>query len=294
MRNKKLKILSISLAMTLLSGCSVTSQQTDTTIEADTIETVTITEQETSYESMVVESVTADESSTIVKSATTEEDTDVTAYIEIPLQEYELELTLDTIPEKLRIYLLGNEGDDVTKAEYLVENKVRQILVRVTDGANADTVLYERKFSHTHFENGQLLMLRKDGKDYLMECDIYEQQGEAGYQYQVFNYENNTQNIIDSDQIHFATLQEAVERAVERGETANVRKDVVPLFREGIEKWFEDATLLVCCDITNYYYNAREVFISYGELMYQPQAYFDGVWGRVDEELSVRRACKGL
>ncbi|MBE5877803.1 MAG: hypothetical protein E7290_13100 [Lachnospiraceae bacterium] len=281
MGNRTMKILSISLAMCLMSGCSATNLQTDTTIESTVAEAEVITEQSTIQESEAVETTAREESTAI------EDNTDVNAYIEIPLQEHSLELTGDTTPEKLQLCLLGNEGDDIKQTEYLVENKVRQILVRLTDGANADTVLYERKFSHTHFENGQLLMLQKDGKDYLMECDIYEQQGDAGYRYQVFNYENNSQNVIDGMQINFATLQEAVDRATERGETANVRKDVVPAFRESIEKWYEDATLLVCCDVMNYYYGDREVFISYGENTYQPREYFDGVWGRADEELQV-------
>ena len=280
MKYKEFKVICSVLAMSLLTACSDASQQTDTTKTPNMTEVATITEQETAQaETTITEEITV-----------AEENTDVNRYIENSLQDHELELTGDTTPEKLQLYLLGNEGDDIAKAEYLVEDKVRQILVRVTDGANADTVLYERKFSHTHFENGQLLMIQQDGKDYLMECDIYEQQGEAGYQYQVFNYENNSQNVIDSYQINFATLQEAVDRAAERGEIANLRADVVPAFHEKIEKWFADATLLVCCDVTNYYYNDREVFISYGDIVYSPQSYFDGVWGRTDEDLQVPEA----
>jgi len=45
MGNRTMKILSISLAMCLMSGCSATNLQTDTTIESTVAEAEVITEQ---------------------------------------------------------------------------------------------------------------------------------------------------------------------------------------------------------------------------------------------------------
>lgn len=211
------------------------------------------------------------------------EDIDIDSFLEIPLQEYFVDLTGDGYPDRIEIDLLGEKDDDIKQAEELVSRHARRISVRVTDGNDAEKVLYSRIFSGTHMENGQLLLVYENGRSYLMECSILEQMGDAVYEYSVFDFENSIQHFVDSSRVAFSTTQEAVERMKELGEDIVLREDAVPDFRGNIEKWFEGGVLLVGCDVMNYFYSEQEVYISDADTVYKPEDYFDDVWERVDD-----------
>lgn len=208
---------------------------------------------------------------------------DIEAFVELPLQEYSVDLTGDGVPDSIKMDLLGEEKDDVSRAEELVSTQARRISVEITDGSDEENVLYGRIFSADRLGNGQLLLVCRAGAGYLMECSILEQMGEAVYEYTVFSFEGNEQKLADSDKVQFATSREMVERLKELGEDVVLRQDVLPGFRSKIEKWFEEGTLLVGCDVMNGYYSGQEVYISDSDAAYRPEDYFDGVWERADD-----------
>lgn len=88
---------------------------------------------------------------------------DIEAFVELPLQEYSVDLTGDGVPDSIKMDLLGEEKDDVSRAEELVSTQARRISVEITDGSDEENVLYGRIFSADRLGNGQLLLVCRAG-----------------------------------------------------------------------------------------------------------------------------------
>lgn len=271
---RKMAQLTGALLMTaILSGCrgsqEIDDVQETAIAENKTIEVTTVSENEIEFK------------------VDSNEVVDIDSFVEIYLQEYTAELTGDDESEIIQLRVLGEKDDDISDIEELVATHARRISVQVMDGKQKDQILYSKMFSNTHMENGQLSLVQKDGKDYLMESNMSQQMGGGNYSYQVFDFSDGVQQVIAEDRVVFAISQEMVERMVQSGECVYFREDVVPSLREGMEQWIDDAILLVGCDVNDYYYGNRQVYFSYGENRYQLQEYLNGVWTRVDEEMQI-------
>jgi len=268
---KMAQLTGVLLMTVILSGCGGSQ-------EIDDVQETAIAENKT------IEVTTVSENEIVFK-VDSNEVVDIDSFVEIYLQEYTAELTGDDESEIIQLRVLGEKDDDISDIEELVATHARRISVQVMDGKQKDQILYSKMFSNTHMENGQLSLVQKDGKDYLMESNMSQQMEEGNYFFQVFDFKDGEQQVIVEDRVVFAITQDSVERTIQAGEAAYYRDDVVPTFREHMEQWLDEAVLLVGCDIWNaIMYDNRSVFFSYDDIRYRPQDYLNGVWARVDEE----------
>lgn len=216
------------------------------------------------------------------------ETVDTDSFLEIPLQEYEINLTDDGVPDIVQVYLLGDESDDIAQAEDLVNMHARSIVVRIKDGNSGDN-LYEKRFSHDRIGNGQLAIVKRGSLYYIFESDINQQYGEADYSAEVFYWQHGEKVTVDSAEAYFVCEPEGLERALENEYEVAFRDEAVPVFRAMAERWTRGSEMLVSCDLINYFYGEKEVYISMPEQSYSLNDYFDAVWNRADTELTEQK-----
>lgn len=212
------------------------------------------------------------------------ETVDTDSFVEIPLQEYEINLTEDGVPDNIQVYLLGDESDDISRAEELVETYARSVLVRISDGDNGE-ILYEKRFSQDRIGNGQLAIVKRGSLSYIFESNINQQFGEASYSAEAFYWKQGEKVTVDSAEAGFICESEGLARALENGYEVAFRDEAVPAFRAMVERWVNDSVMLVSCDLNNYFYGEKEVYISLPEQSLSLNDYFDAVWSRTDTEL---------
>lgn len=209
---------------------------------------------------------------------------DTDSFVEILLQEYEINLTDDGVPDIVQVFLLGDESDDIAQAEALVNMHVRSVIVRVKDGDSGEN-LYEKRFSRDRIGNGQLAIVKRGSLYYIFESSINQQYGEANYSAEAFYWQRGERVTVDSASAYFICEPEGLERALENEYEVAFRDETVPAFRSMVERWTKDSVMLVSCDINNYFYGENEVYISMPEQSYSLDDYFEAVWNRTDTEL---------
>lgn len=193
---------------------------------------------------------------------------------------YSADLDHDGELEEIDISFNGCDQDTNENIEERIAYGGLTGQVEVLETESLD-VIYKMGFAGARTGNGQLLLVRKDGKSYLLKSDINEQMGDGNYSYEVFYFENGAKKIVDEYSVSFAESEDAMERNKEHGRLYLRREDVVPKFKEHIEKWFDDAFILVCADINNNKY--QEVYISSAKKQYRPDEYYQYVWKRNTE-----------
>lgn len=190
------------------------------------------------------------------------------------------DMDYDGIDDYIVTSITGREDSEQTYKEMLADREM--CYVRVYKGStdvsgqkeNFDdkNILWSIEMNYARPGNGQVLLVRRDGKAYILTGRINEQMGEGNYTYEVLSLENGTETIVDEYSVSFLFEQSK--------EAGPKRKDVVPQFREHIEEWFGDAVLIVSMDINDKEY----IYISAGKNIYNPAVYYDAVWEREDFE----------
>ena len=152
-----------------------------------------------------------------------------------------------------------------------------QVFAGVGEGKYENTPCYTSDFCSTsHNANGTYCLTEKDDKDYLMYSNMYEQQGEAYYEYCVFYFnKDNGNNIVELEQANktFATTPFWPQWLF-----SSRRDNVVPELRyELMESWIHRGTILVALDAY------APVYYSTENKLCLAHEYYDHVWARTDE-----------
>lgn len=126
--------------------------------------------------------------------------------------------------------------------------------------------LWWHEYASARPGHGQVTLVQKDAKNYILVSTLTEMQDRGWYEYGVYDL-SNPDVVVDEYQVEFVAREYVLSTEVSR-------EDVVPEFRQRIESWFSDAILLVAIDYT---YNIT----TDGNIL-TPEVYYDTVWGRKD------------
>lgn len=203
----------------------------------------------------------------------------------ILLSEFTANLTEDNVPERITIYLEGYSSDDISNAEALVAANERNLIVQITDGSS-QSVLYNKTYTNTQLNNGQLALVRDNDKQYILESNCLEQSGTANYSLEIFNWNNSEKSIRDSYETTFVTSLEATKNAIEQDSKFQLREHATEGYKKAIKEWARLSTLLVSCDSMAHTYDEQEVFISTLLHQYSINHYYTSVFKREDTELN--------
>lgn len=133
--------------------------------------------------------------------------------------------------------------------------------------------IWQKEFAAARPGNGQIMLVEKDGKNYILTSSINEQQGFGDYSYQVFSLAQPSE-YLDEYSVSFTFSGSGVSSHMSYKE----RGEVVPEFRKKIENWFDKAVLIVSIDINE----DSQYYISTYEKVLAPKDYYDNVWKRMD------------
>ncbi len=141
----------------------------------------------------------------------------------------------------------------------------------VPDSYEGYDCLYEKMFSYSRTANMQLSLVEDDGRWYLLESFLNEQQGEGEYYYKVFWLNADGEQVIVEDSICFKT-----EGAGEVSWKLPEREQVVPEFMEKMKLWYEGGRLIIAADVSieKYYYSTTAQNVA-------PSEYYDKIWSRM-------------
>ena len=147
--------------------------------------------------------------------------------------------------------------------------------VKVYQGIDGDDFEEEpcyvsQECSDSHAGNGTYCLTEKDGHKYLMFSIMYELQGVATYQYQVYYIGSDDVVIVDEDYVQFRTDDSEIWKS----EFELTREDALPKFKEKMTSWIENGSILVALDIDT------PLFMSTEEKVCPASEYFDLVWDR--------------
>lgn len=156
-------------------------------------------------------------------------------------------------------------------ANIALANKIEQqvmydtVCVKVYEGSNtSDTyseeqLLWSREFSRVHAGNGQLSVVRVDDKDYILTSNLWEGQGFATWEYEVFSLkETGDKEVIDKQTVGF-----------ELQEDTFADEECYAEFNHLLMNYINDGILIVACDI-----DFEQQLIRTQENQYIPRDYY--------------------
>lgn len=162
--------------------------------------------------------------------------------------------------------------------EFDLKNGVDCVYVRVFAGVGGGS--YESKacyisdtYAIPHATNGEMVLVKKAGKDYLMYSNMYEHQGGAYYEYRVFTVGGEYVNIVEEDKISFATTPYMLQWLF-----SSHREEVIPAFKEKMTPWIENGIILFALDVE------EDVYVSTNETECVASKFYDNIWARSDAE----------
>ena len=144
------------------------------------------------------------------------------------------DVTHDGIPDIIQVsYITTDEFDGTfTQATF---NNGGMGFVKVFDSISSSSApIYERDYGMAHAGNRQFFITTIDEQAYLVETSLISGQGEDGYQYSVYSFENRDTQVVEEDSVSFKTGT----------------KHAADEFFEKLYKWInDDSVLLMATDI---------------------------------------------
>ncbi|MBQ8821725.1 MAG: hypothetical protein IJZ82_03715 [Lachnospiraceae bacterium] len=187
--------------------------------------------------------------------------------------------TEDTISFVIQIDAAYEEYQGVTDGYELLRAPFIGI-VQCVDGATGELNFATGNIAHARLANRQISYAEKDGSHYMISTQIHEQMGDGYYVYEVYSL--TEQELVDSYEIYFVTSGDDFHARP----TAKYRQEVVPEFKQRLEKWTDDAVLIVATDVNERAENG--IFVSSTTQSYAACYYYDLVWERMlDEKVRV-------
>ncbi len=153
-------------------------------------------------------------------------------------------------------------------------------IVQCVDGATGELYFESGSISHDRLGSRQISYAEIDGSHYMISTEIHEQMGDGYYVYEVYSL--TEQELVDSYEISFVTSGDDFRARP----TAKYRQEVVPEFQQRLEKWTDNAVLIVATDVNERAENG--IFVSSMTQSYAACYYYDLVWKRMlDEKVRV-------
>ena len=151
------------------------------------------------------------------------------------------DLNHDGIPDRIEVSIAPDE-EGKSAAELVDGLSLGFIKVfpgKPDGGFHESPAFVSRGVNGAHVANGTLMLVRRDGQDYLLYCSFYGIMGEADYAYTVFWLQDGMGVTVEDRR--FASF------ALPGGEPANLpgRDEVLPAYREAMENWTAEAKLLL-------------------------------------------------
>lgn len=136
-----------------------------------------------------------------------------------------------------------------------------------SDTYSEEQLLWSQEYSRVHVGNGQLSIVQKDGKDYLLTSSLWGGQGAAAWDYEVFSLnELGEKEAIGGRSIEFEIGEES---------TASSCTE----FKQSLEEYISDGILIVACDI-----DFEKQLIRMQENPYIPRDYYSYAFSKFDME----------
>ena len=195
-------------------------------------------------------------------------------YTRIRLNLMQADVTHDGIPDHIETLMyLPPEMDMTQDIDTLVEWQISvdNVLIQVYDGgtATADslgTPIFCSGYSTAHVGNGQLSVVHRDGKDYLLESTLWQGQGATDYKFNVLTLDGaGHQYIVDHGEFHWDSRN--TEDTLER------LNQEIAVFREELSPWIEEGRIVVAADLG--LYPGKEYRITTEKVQYEPKEFYD-------------------
>ena len=201
-------------------------------------------------------------------------------YIRKQLNLEKADLTHDGVEDYIVTAMYFTPGTEVT-AENLDAAIQEQIwyvdvFVEVYDGSKitgeekVGEPIWIGGYSATHAGNGQINLVHRDGRDYLLESSLWTGQGMLGYTYEVFSLDGEGNKAVADDyNINFVMESGNPDRVLPEAE----QKEQLTTFKNRITFWFEGGLLLAATDV-----DLKRQLITMGENRYVPEDFYDQKW----------------
>ncbi len=155
-----------------------------------------------------------------------------------------VDLTHDGFADRLEILVFpdeqGRQPEEIMNGTGLAFVKV---FAGKDDGSFAEIPLFiSRGYTGAHAGNGILLLLKKDGKAYLVNCDFYEGMGEGNYGYSVYWLNDGTGiSVVEERKVQFRMKEGAAEGSMQ----LPLRDETLPAFWKQLRSWIGTAEVLI-------------------------------------------------
>ena len=134
-----------------------------------------------------------------------------------------------------------------------------------SDTYSEEELLWSRDYSTVHVGNGQISIIRLDGKDYILTSNLWGGQGVATWDYEVFSLnEAGAREVIDNQSVEFE---------MDKNNSAESYAE----FKAALEGYTTDGILIAACDI-----DLERQFIRTQESQYIPQDYYSNAFIKYD------------
>ena len=247
----------------------------------------------------MLESTISEEETTIRVIDNTNADYEVITY------EKEIDMTADGVADRI-IFVINvtEEYKDLTDT-YEILSMPFVGKVKLYDGVSEELIWESRNISRDRIGNHQISLVTKDGSNYLIAGETQEQMGDGYYYYRVLSFEGwepdanggeegSTQlnsgsensggwlvdelQIVDTYYVSFV-LDYAGYRLFPN---MQLRAEVVPDYKEHIEKWFENSELIVATDVIMD--RPNDILYSTTENKVGAETYYNLVWERLSDQ----------
>ena len=191
-----------------------------------------------------------------------------TERVETVLYEVTADLNHDGIEDLLKLVRGMNEDSAFVFGTHV------QIFLGNADGTYEPEAAYKsRNVEDVHSANGTFVLSERDGKDYLVYSLMYENNGNAMYEYAIMYLNGNELVVAQNDHVEFV-----VDPFMYGYWVGNSRADWVPQIKAGLEPWIENGIILVSYDV------ATPDYIISEEMKTPASTYYDSVWARNEDE----------
>ena len=201
-------------------------------------------------------------------------------YIRKQLNVEKADLTQDGIEDYIVTAMYFSPGTKVTdkNLEEIIQEQIwyGDVFVEVYDGSKVknakklEAPILISGFSAAHAGNGQMNLVYRDGKAYLLESNLWEGQGFLGYSYEVYSLDGDgNKNVVDNYDINFVMEAGLPERALPKEQ----QREQLIAFKNKITSWFDGALLLAATDVS---FDIQ--LVTMGEARYVPENFYDQKW----------------
>lgn len=230
---------------------------------------------------------------------------------EIITYEKEIDMTADGVADKIVLVInVTEEYKDITDT-YKLFTAPFVGKVKLYDGACEELIWESKQISGDRLGNYQISLVTKDDKNYLLAGQTHEQMGGGSYYYRIYSFENENGGEVETESVSSTEEERDIKEYINGewivDETKIVdtyyisfildyaayrlypnqflREEIVPDYKEHIEKWLVDSELIIATDVMME--RPNNILFSTKENPISATAYYDLVWDRMTDQTAV-------